>query len=539
MITPKFPTYFRRSALCLSVIAIALSEAACSSPKGASAPTDDAGNQAKAEVPAEDPYTTLPEDKREAPPEVGPSPDFSFPVRAHAELGNALRLTTIERRNLPIVEIRLTVLSGESASSDKPGLANLTGEAIKIGGSAGRPSQLVLGDIEGLGAQLTVSTERDATHFIISTSKDHLSEAMKLLADVVLKPSFDNDELRKLKRREMDRIASLTKSSARWVASRLTYRELFKVKGVSNHPYSNYDASEAQLDKLTSVDVKSWHKNYVTPDNSILQVTGDLSADELKELSDKYFGAWRGKAAKSKTIETPDPLSGRRILLLDRPDSPQAEIRLSLFGPTLTSEDYVALDAADHILGGGVSGRLFADVREKRSLAYSTYSAVIDYKSGPSVLILTAGTQTAKAGLALQALFENLDAMAKQGPSDAESNMAKQYLADAQLLSFENIAEVGQANSRLSALGLSDSYYDDYRNSVKKLDTAQISASAKRYYRGDQVIATIVGDAKRLAEPLSHFGDVEIYTLDDDLKLKEKLPKNPDAKIELERIDGT
>jgi predicted Zn-dependent peptidase len=194
---------------------------------------------------------------------------------------------------------------------------------------------------------------------------------------------------------------------------------------------------------------------------------------------------------------------------------------------------------ANQILGGGVAGRLFLDVREKRSLAYRTNSRLVSVANGPVPVILAAGTQTAKAGLALQALLEHFDAMGKQAPTEEEVAIATRYLSDIFLLSVDTVDSVGYLVAHLGINNLPDSYYDDYRAAVREVDREHVLAQASKYFVGNKGVAVIAGDAKRLAKPLSHFAPVVVIDAEAGFTVKQEVPHDPTAKLELERQKGT
>jgi predicted Zn-dependent peptidase len=194
---------------------------------------------------------------------------------------------------------------------------------------------------------------------------------------------------------------------------------------------------------------------------------------------------------------------------------------------------------ANQVLGGGASGRLFADVREKQSLAYSAYSTVEEVATGPCPVQLRAGTQTAKVGLTLKALLDHAARMASAPPSAEETALATRYLSDVFLVNVESVGDVASLVARLGIFGLPDDYYDRYRETVRAMDAARAQSAFSRYVRADQGLVVVAGDAERLEKPLSHFGDVEVVDPDADFKTVRKTPRDPAAPIELDRIDGT
>jgi predicted Zn-dependent peptidase len=490
-------------------------------------------------APDDDPFGgTAPPDQREQPPPPGLTPDWSFPRIQNAELDNGLALRIVERHELPVVDIQLVVLTGSSADGEKPGLAVVAGELLKAGGAGRWTSRQLYDHSESLGSQISVLTDRDSTKIQMSVLRDHFEDAMEIIAAVASRPRLDYGEFAKLKRREMDRVQSLGRANASWAASKVLYRELYELP-TAQHPYSRFDSTADQIDKILLEDCRKWHRSEVTPKNAFLVVTGDVSVDQVAATSKKTLGAWKGDRPQKPSFARPLPAEGIELFLVDRPDSPQAEIYVATLGPERQSDEWPALRATNQILGGGVAGRLFLDVREKRSLAYRTRSSVEGVANGPVPIILSAGTQTAKAGLTLSALLEHFAKIGGAAPSNEEVAIATRYLSDVFLLSVDTVGAIGGLTANLGVLNLPDDYYDRYRKQVKAVTAKDVVSIASRYFTKDGIVVIVAGDAKRLGKPLSHFGTVFVVDPDKAFVTKAKIAHDPTAPIELERIQGT
>ncbi len=482
-------------------------------------------------------YVTLPEAEREKPPPAGVAPDWHFPQVVSKTLTNGLSVDLAQRSSLPLVEIQLVLLSGTATDGSQPGVSVLAGEMLKVGGSAGRPSQKVLDEIESLGATLHVLTSRDSTTLSLAVTSDRLNEALNLLSQVVLRPNFDATEFRKLRQRELDRVRSQALGNPGWAVNMVLYRELYAVPG--GHPYAHVDALPSELERRTLWQAKQWYKQHFTPKNARLVLAGDVTAERAEEVAKQYFGSWQGGNAPRLVGKVPEAKKALEVYLVDRPSSPQAEVALAFLGPERKSADWPAVKVANQVLGGGVSGRLFLDVREQQSLAYSTYSSVGEVAHGPGPLVLKAGTQTAKAGLALKALFDHATRLASNPPSEAEQQVATRYLADVFLLQMETVESLASMTARLDVMGLKPGYYDEYRAALRDVSAEQAEQAFARYAKPNTGLAVVAGDAQRLQEPLSHFGPVVVLDPANDFKVVRKLEHNPEAPIELPRIDGT
>jgi predicted Zn-dependent peptidase len=453
-------------------------------------------------------------------------------------LDDGLLLRLVERHALPLVQLELVVKSGSATDGDRPGLAAVAGELLKAGGAGKWASRALLDAAESLGASLDVTTDRDATRITMAVTRDHFSDAMDVLAAVATRPRFDAGEFQKLKRREVDRVSSLTRTNAGWIASMVLYRELFGLPtGV--HPYSRYDATARELEALRLEDCRAWHKRQVTPKNSFLVIAGDVDEKTAGDETRRAFGAWAGERPDAPALTPPVPPKALAIFLIDRPASPQAEVYVATLGPERTSPEWPALRATNQILGGGVAGRLFLDVREKRSLAYRTRSSVEGLAHGPAPIVLSAGTQTAKAGLTLDALLQHFDGLSKAAPTEDEVSIATRYLSDVFLVGVDTVASIASLTTDLAVFGLPTEYYDTYRAQVRGITKEAVFGLSGKYFQAGKAVVVVAGDAARLSKPLSHFGPVKIVDAEAGFITKSVVPHDPTAAIELPRVGGT
>jgi len=457
----------------------------------------------------------------QAPPR-GIAASTPFPAIVHRELGNGLGLRVVERHTHPIIELRLVLRSGMATDGPKPGLAAVAGELLKAGGAGAYTPEKLVQRAEALGADLNVLTDRDSTRITLSVTSGDLDAALEILSAVALKPRFAPAEFQKLRTREIDRVKSSARGSAAWVAAMILYRELYDTPfGV--HPYSHYDATPAELGALSLQDCRTWHKNHFVPSNANLVVAGDVTPEAVEAAAKKWFGDWKGGEAPAVAYTEPTAPKQRDVYLIDRPGSAQSQIYVGLLGTERTNPDFPALASINQVLGGGVAGRLFLDVREKRSLAYSTGSSLSEAAHGAVPIVLSAGTQTPKTAAAVAALLENLDKIAKLPVSESELEGAVRFLVDGFVFKLETVGSVADLTSQLYVQRLSDDYYDEYRGQLSKLDLQKASTVAQHYLKRTPVII-VAGDAQALGPELTQFGAVAVLDPDQGFGLKRSFP---------------
>lgn len=474
------------------------------------------GNKPEPQAPAPVASATAPANAAEPPPDPlatapapGITPSLPFPAIVHRTLPNGLGLRIVPRKSYPVVELRLVILSGQASDGEKPGLAAFAGELMKTGGAGRWNSRELVEQAESLGSSLSVRTDRDSTRISLGVTSADLEPALAILSAVVESPRFPNDEFKKLKQQEIDRVKSAARGNAHWAASYVLYRELYQLPtGV--HPYSYYDALPSDLEKLTLADAKAWHKRHVTPQNAALVVVGDVDPDAVEAAASRAFAKWKGEKPEPVSMSLPERVDKTVIYVADRPGSAQSQVLVGYFGPERTSSDYPALATANQILGGGVSGRLFLDVREKRSLAYSTSSYIEEPAHGPIPIVLSIGTQTPKTAEAVAALLEHTGRIASTEPTEKELESAQRQLSDSFLFRMETAGSIADLTAKLAVLRLPDDYYDEYRKAVREVDAATVAGTARKYYQPATAVVVVAGDAASLVEPLRKIAPVTV-----------------------------
>ncbi len=461
---------------------------------------------------------------REAPPSAMPSPKRPFPQLQHGSLPNGLSYGLAERRVLPLVQVSVLVHSGVASEGDHAGVARFTAQLLEAGGAGHWDSRALRETIDGLGTSLDVTTSRDATRWSLSVTTDKLPAALDVLSALVTAPRFETTEFKKLRDRELERVRGLARENGGWLAQMALSRALYR-RPIGVHPYATVDVLPSELERLNLADCRQYHRTNITPKNAEIWVVGDVTEARLKDELKRAFGSWSGPAPAKQAIPAPSVDDLPAIALVHRPNSTQSDVLVGVLGPQRKAPDYPALAVAQHVLGGGVAGRLFLDVREKRSLAYSTYAQSIDLAHGPSTLMLSAGTRTAKTSETIDALLEHLTGIGANAITQAELDSAQRALVDGMPSRWETVEGLGGYLWNLSQLELPERYYDDVRDAISSVQPEAVRAAASRYYDRKRAVIVVAGDATVIAESLRQYGDVEVLDPTHDFRIERKLTK--------------
>jgi zinc protease len=477
---------------------------------------------APAPVPAAPPAP--PVDPLAEPPPPGITPTLPFPEVIHRQLDSGLRLAIVPRRGFPTVELRLIALSGLASDGNLTGIAALTGKLLKDGGAGAWSSRELVERAESLGARLSVSTDRDSTRIGLGVTTSSFEPALEILAAVAAKPRFSAVEFDKLRQREIDRVKDRARTSPNWLATMVLYRELYELP-VTTHPYARVDALPDELAAIRLADAKAWYKKHVTAENSVLLVSGDVDADTVERAAQRHFAGFRGARPEPTSFTDARGPAALELFVVDRPGSSQSQVLLGTLGPERRSDAYPALMTANQVLGGGVSGRLFLDVREKRSLAYSTSSWIEEPAHGPMPIVLSAGTQTARTADTVAALLEHFEKMGTSAPSADEVERATRFLSDSFLFKMETTGAIAELAAKLVVLGLPDDAYDEYRHAVRQLEADRVQAVAGRYFEKGRAVVVVAGDAAQIAKPLARFAKVFVLDPERGFVIQRTIPR--------------
>ncbi|MCA9581009.1 MAG: insulinase family protein [Myxococcales bacterium] len=441
-------------------------------------------------------------DLTEAPPS-GPARDVSFPPVTRTTLPSGLEIHAVEMHQLPVVYFRLVVRSGgETDPEDIPGLSDLVASMLKEG-TKNRTSAQIAEEIEFLGADISTGSGMENLYLSGRTLTTHLDATLDLLADIVLHPTFPQDELKKLIKREENELA-LQENQPRFLGYRELYGALY-----GTHPYGRISTTRDALKKASRARLQKWHKQHFVPGNATLVVVGDITPAAVEGKVKELFGPWTGGAVTAPAYPTPPSRDGREIILVDRPESDQSMIYIGNLALPRGSEDYIPLLVANQVLGGSATSRLFMDLREKRSLTYGAYSGIGEMVD-TAPFYASAQVRTEVTGEALGAFFEHLDRIVTEAAPPAELSDAKRFLTDQFPLQIDTPAPIARMVSDLRIFGLPQDYWDGYRSAIGQVDAAGALRAAKTYIHPDQAVVVVVGKATAILGDLRTLGPVRV-----------------------------
>jgi predicted Zn-dependent peptidase len=449
---------------------------------------------------------------RSHPPAPGPVPALKLPPVQKRALANGLPVWIVEMHEVPIVDITLILKSGAASDpAGKFGLANMTADMLDEG--AGTRNALDLADaIDFLGATLSTGSGYDSSTVHLGTLLTKLDQALPLMADVVLWPTFAASELDRVRK---SRITSIIqgRDNASTIANLAFPRILY---GRSHRYGTSFMGTEASLNGITVTDLRTFHDRFYQPANAHLLVVGDITADSVVAKLEKAFGAWKNTGAAPKPEVPAAPQHGpREIYLVDKPGAPQSQIRIGWIGVARNTPDYFALTVLNTILGGSFTSRLNQNLREQHGYAYGASSS-FDMRLTPGPFAAAAGVQTDKTVESLREFFKELDGMHEPVPAD-ELSREKNLLALRFPGTFETLAGTSGHLTDLVVYGLPDTFFSEYVSKIQAVTSADLQRVAQEYLQTNRFAVVVVGDLSKIEKPIrdANIAPVKIMPVDD------------------------
>jgi len=405
-------------------------------------------------------------------------------------LSNGVPVWIVELHKVPVVHVSLVIKSGSGVDPrGKYGLASLTAEMLDEG--AGTRNALQIADaVDFLGASLSTSSTSDASYVELHVPVARLGDALPIMADVALRPTFPEEELKRVRE---DLLTSLIQaeddpeSLIQFAFPRLVYG--------SQHRYGTLTVGTAASAKgFTVGDMRQFHSQNYVPANAGLIVTGDITAANAVARLETAFGAWKGTAPAAAPISAAAQLTTRQVDLIDKPDSAQSQIRIGWVGVPRSTPDYFALRVLNTILGGSFTSRLNQNLREEHGYAYGA-SSMFDMRRGAGPFYAAAGVQTDKTAEALTEFFKELEAIRKPIPPE-EVEKAKNYVALLLPRNFETTESLAGSLATMFVYNLPADYFATFTQRIRAVTPADVQRVAERYIQPDKFAVVVVGDRK-------------------------------------------
>ncbi|HEX5131033.1 MAG TPA: insulinase family protein [Candidatus Krumholzibacteria bacterium] len=450
--------------------------------------------------------TTAPFAAKQAPPAPEPLKKLSFPAYSEMSLKNGLDVVVVEHHEQPVASIWLAFKAGSTLDPEgKASLASFTSTLLNKGTKT-RDSKQLAEWIESVGGNVNISSDEDGSIITISLLSEYLPTAYEYLADIVLNPIFPEDELSEERKRAITGI-EFEKSDPDAMADRHFHEVVY-----GNHPYAIRPSTET-VEDVTRDDIVAFHARNYVPNNALLFVVGDVKQKQVKKDVEKYFGNWKKGTPDQPNYAASPERTARNISLYHRPGSVQTNIQVGHLGLKPTDPDWPAVAVANRVLGGGSSGRLFMDLREKHGWTYGAYSSW-SKPADAGFFRATANCRTEVTDSALTEMLSEIGRVVNEPVTDEELNSAKSYLVGNFPTTIETPSQIAAQIGQIKLLGLDKDYLENYRKEVAQVTAADVQTAMQKHLHPDRLAVVLVGDATEIKEKVEPIASVALYDIE-------------------------
>ncbi|MFM8552625.1 MAG: M16 family metallopeptidase [Nitrospiraceae bacterium] len=412
---------------------------------------------------------------------------------------NGLTVLVLEQHALPIVQMHALVKTGSVQDPPgKAGLANLTSALLDEGTTTRSATQLAE-QIEFVGGQLDIKGGDDFTTASVKVLKKDGELGLSLLADILLHPSFPDKEVRRVRTQILGEMQS-EKDDPGTIAAKAFNQLVF-----ADHPYRwPANGTEETLATLTRKDVQQFYSREYLPNQTILTIVGDITAEQAKALVSKHFGAWK-PATPPPRITTPPAQVAQPVVKLIQKDLSQATIMLGHVGINRANPDFYAVTVMNYILGaGGFSSRLMDSIRDNQGLAYGVGST-FDANLMPGAFMVSLQTRNEAANQAIAGVLAEINGMRNAPVTDEELADAKAYLMGSFPLRLDTTGKLAEVLSQVEFYGLSADYFTQYPSWIAKVTKDDVLRVAKQYLNpSNYVLVVVANQAKAQVKPTAN-----------------------------------
>lgn len=442
-----------------------------------------------------------------APPPPLEQRPIQFPRFAESQLPNGLRLLVVENHALPVANLNLYVRSGASSDpAEKLGLAQMTA-ALLDKGTATRTALQISETVEGVGGSMSAAADQDNVTVSVGVLSDQLPLAFELLSDVVLHPTFPQQEMETARAQQVAALRAALGTPAT-LASRMFERQVYG----GDHPYGRRSTPQT-VAALTRDDVVAFHRVHFVPFNALLVVSGDVTPAQAQELARRWLGEWQGGAAPQDAYPTPPARERAQIYLVHRPNSVQSSLYVGHVGIRPDDPDYYAVQVLNMVLGLSGDSRLEEVLRGQHGWTYGARSR-FGRQPGGGTFSANTDVRSAVTDSALAELMVQLRRIRDEPVPQDELDRAKSFLVASFPASVETPSQAAGQLATTRLLGLPAEHLTQYTQRVGAVTAADVQRVAREYLQPDRAVLVVVGDAAQVLEKIRPIAPVSVFDVE-------------------------
>ena len=445
------------------------------------------------------------------PQKVKPYKDLSYPAlrdivipEVHRQtLPNGIQLFLLEDHELPLIRFSGLIRTGSIYEpADKIGLAGITGQVLRTGGTEERTGDELDELLESMAASIETGIHIDSGMISASALKENVDTVLELIADVLMSPAFRAEKITLAKMQQRSVIARRNDQPGD-----IATREFDKLIYGPNSVYARHPEF-ATIHRIKRSDLIAFHKQFFAPNNFMLAVWGDFTTADMSAKIEKAFAAW-----EKKPIQFSDPPSvkygyPRTVNVIAKADVNQSNIIMGHIGGTRKDPDYFPLLIANRILGSSFTGRLFNNVRSRLGLAYSVYGIYTANYNYPGVFYVGCQTKSESTLQAIEAMTQEVVKMTQAEVTDQELALAKDSFLNSFVFNFDTKGKIVNRLMTYAYYGYPPDFLQTIKGRVEQVTKADVLRVAKKHYHHDKLQTLVVGRPGDFDRPLSVLGEV-------------------------------
>jgi zinc protease len=451
-----------------------------------------------------------------------PLPPLKIPQPESFTLPNGLKIFLLEDHELPLVNGFALVRTGNLFDPpDKRGLAGLTGEVLRSGGTRTKTGDQIDVQLETVAASVESQIGESYGTLSFNCLKENTPEVLGVFKDLLTNPEFRQDKVDLSKTQLRSGIARRNDD-----ASGIADREFSDIVYGRNTPYG-WMIEYADVNNIQRQDMVNFYQRFYFPSNILVAVYGDFNSAAMKEQLTKLFSDWTVKQPPVPKFPVVVDKAAPGVFLATKEDVTQTFFQVGHLSGELIDKDYPALEVAAEILGGGFSSRLFKLIRTKLGYAYNVgadWGANYDH---PGIFRISGSTQSVHTVDTLKAVRQELDRIREAPVTDQELQTAKDTILNGFVFNFDRPSKTLNRLMIYEYFGYPKDFVFQYQRAIAGVTKADVLRVAKEHFRPQDMTIVAVGNPQAFKEPLSDLGSkVEAI----DLTIPE--PKKESAKAD-------
>jgi zinc protease len=419
---------------------------------------------------------------------IPPLPAFKPVIPKRIELDNGMVVFLQEDHELPLISASMSIRGGARLEPpEKIGLVDIYGEAWRTGGTKTMTGDQMDDFLEMRAAKIETDGSADLTSISLNCLKGDFAEVFSLFLDLLRNPAFREDKVELAKEQLNTSIARRNddvEGIARREARILAYGR--------NNPYARLP-EYATVAAVTREDLLKWHQQFVQPNNIILGVVGDFDSAKMEAKLRQAFASWpRGSAAPKPDLKFEPAAPG--FYYAPKEDVNQSSIRMVTLGIERSNPDYFAVAVMNEVLGGGMSSRLFKNIRTRQGLAYNVGGGVGAAYDHPGITAIGLGTKSPSTADAIKALNVQILELLQDPATAEELKLAKDSILNSFIFSIDSPAKVLHERMAYEFYGYPLDFLERFRAGVEKVGIEDVARVARKYVKPGAFAVLVVGN---------------------------------------------